>query len=225
MTIDGVEEAAKLMERDLNQATLTIIGGTGDIGSACARVFSSRVKKLIITGRTKENLRCLKAELSKKGTAKIIETTDNKSAVKAADIVIASASASASIIHIEWFKPGAIVCDVGYPKNVSYGFNSRQDIFVFSGGLAKSPTPLNFPIDVGLPSPETLYGCFAEAIILALEKRYEQFSLGRGNITEQKIEEIRQLGQKHGFETADFFWGHDRIDEARIEKIKKASYA
>ena len=198
--------------------------GTGDIGSACARVFSSRVKKLIITGRTKENLRRLKGELSKQAKAKIVETTDNKAAVKESDIVIASASASASILDIGWFKPGAIICDVGYPKNVSYTFNSRNDLFVFSGGLTKSPTPLNFPIDVGLPNSETLYGCFAEAIILALEKRYEKFSTGRGNITTENIEEIRFLGIKHGFEIADFFWGHEKIDEAMIERIKKASY-
>ncbi|MCP4649056.1 MAG: NAD(P)-binding domain-containing protein [PVC group bacterium] len=224
MTIAGIEKAVCRMEKNLNQMTLTIVGGTGDIGSACARVFASRVKKLILTGRTKGHLRNLRNELTKNGSARVIETTDNQSAVKEADVVIAAASASASILDINWFKPGAIICDVGYPKNVSYRFNSREDIFVFSGGLTKSPTQLQLPIDVGLPSPETIYGCFAEAIILALEKRYEQFSFGRGNITAEKIEEIRLLGAKHGFETADFFWGHQAIDESMIERIKKAAY-
>ena len=75
---------------------------------------------------------------------------------------------------------------------------------------------------MGLPSPAVIYGCFAEAIILALEKRYEYFSLGRGNITVEKIDEIRELGKKHGFETADFYWGDKLIEEAMLEKIKEA---
>jgi predicted amino acid dehydrogenase len=76
---------------------------------------------------------------------------------------------------------------------------------------------------VGLPAADTLYGCFAEAIILDLEKRYENFSFGRGNITTEKMEEIRQLGKKHGFEVADFYWGHKLINQSIIGRIKESS--
>jgi hypothetical protein len=54
-----------------------------------------------------------------------------------------------------------------------------------------------------------------------LEKRYENFSFGRGNITPEKIEEIRTLGQKHGFEVADFYWGDRLIDTPIIERVKQ----
>ncbi len=54
-----------------------------------------------------------------------------------------------------------------------------------------------------------------------MEKRYENFSFGRGNITPEKIEEIRQLGKKHGFEVADFYWGDKLIDAPIIENIKR----
>jgi len=221
MTIDGVVQASELLNRDIGSLKATIVGGTGDIGSGCARVIVDKVRQLTITGRTKENLRCLRAELAKRHGASIIATTDNEGAVKDADIVISAASATSSILKIEWFKPGAIICDVGYPKNISYTPTARKDILIFSGGLAKSPTPIPFPIDVGLPSPDTLYGCFSESIILSLEKRYENFSFGRGNITPEKIEEIRQLGKKHGFEVADFYWGDKLIDATVIEKVKQ----
>jgi predicted amino acid dehydrogenase len=124
------------------------------------------------------------------------------------------------MLEISWFKPGAIVCDVGYPKSVSYLSEPRDDIFLFDGGLTKSPTPLNLPINVGLSSPDIMYGCFAESIILDLEKRYENFSSGRGNITPGKIEEIRSLGKKHGFEVSDFYWNGKVIAQTKIEKIK-----
>jgi predicted amino acid dehydrogenase/ribosome-associated toxin RatA of RatAB toxin-antitoxin module len=218
MTIDGVIKAAQCLKVDLKEAKLAIIGGTGDIGSGCARVLVDYVKEMVITGRTKANLTRLRAELSKRRKAKISATTDNQAAVHDADIVISTASSAAAILDIDWFKPKAIVCDVGYPKNISYRPTERQDIFIFSGGLAKPPTPFTLPIDIGLPAPDTIYGCFSESIILALEKRYENFSFGRGNITPEKIEEIRSLGQKHGFSVADFYWGNKLIPNSDLEK-------
>jgi len=222
MAVDGVYKAAELLKVDLAAANAAIIGGTGDIGSACARALADKVKQLTVTGRTKINLRIIGNELSKKRKAKILTTTDNHAAVKDADIIITAASSTHSILEIDWFKPGAIICDVGYPKNVSYTPTTRQDILIFSGGLCKTPTPVTFPVDTGLPATDTLYGCFAEAIILALEKRYENFSFGRGNITTAKMEEIRQLGKKHGFEVSDFYWGHKLVDASILERIKEA---
>lgn len=222
MAVEGVVKAAQLLDLELASCKVAVVGGTGDIGSGCARALATKVKQLIITGRTKAHLHRLREELKKKYKVQIIATTDNYSAVRDADVVIAAASAPSAILKIEWFKPGAIVCDVGYPKNISYTPTGREDILIFSGGLAKSPTPLNFPVDVGLPSPDTIYGCFAEGIILALDRRFENYSFGRGNITPEKMEEIRSLGIKHGFEVSDFWWGDRLIDEALIERIRKA---
>ena len=220
MVVDGILKAAELLNLDIGNAKITIVGGTGDIGSGCARVFTEKAKELIITGRSKANLKRLECELEKKRKAKITTTTDNESAAKDADIVIAAASATSAILNIDWFKPGSIICDVGYPKNVSYVPAIREDILIFSGGLAKSPTPISFPLDIGLPNPDTIYGCFAEGIILALEKHYENFSFGRENITPEKIDEIRNLGKIHGFEVSDFYWGNKLIDKSIIEKIR-----
>ncbi len=205
MVIDGVLKAAGQLNLDINNVKMAIIGGTGDIGSVCAKIMAKKVKQLIITARTRENLRKTSAELNKIKKAKIIAIHDNQTAVKDADIVICSASSSASFLDISWFKPGSIVCDVGYPKNVAYT-SHREDVFLFSGGLAKSPTPVNFPVDLGLPTADTLYGSFAEGIILALEKKYESFSPEQSHINPEKVEEIRILGKIHGFEVSDFYW-------------------
>ncbi|MCM8797157.1 MAG: hypothetical protein NC923_04685 [Candidatus Omnitrophica bacterium] len=222
MAIEGVLKAVQLLGRDISNLALTIVGGTGDIGSACSRVLVDKVRQLTLTGRTKSNLQLMHKELSRHRKAKVFVTTDNEAAVRAADIVISAASATSSILKVDWFKPGAIICDVGYPKNISYAPTERKDIFIFSGGLSKPPTSLSFPIDVGLPAPDTLYGCFSESIILALDKRYENFSFGRGNITPEKIQEIKSLGEKHGFTLADFYWGDKRIDSDTIECVKEA---
>lgn len=222
MVLEGILKAARVLEVDLSSTKVTIVGGTGDIGSACSRVLVDKVKQLTITGRTKSNLRRLRSELSRRRKAKVVATTDNETAVRESDIIIAAASVSSSILDIDWFKPGAIICDVGYPKNISYATTPREDILIFSGGLAKTPTPLNFPVDTGLPVKDIIYGCFAEAVILALEKRYESYSFGRGNITAEKIAQIAAWGKKHGFEVSDFWWGDKLVGESVIEKIKKS---
>ena len=54
--------------------------------------------------------------------------------------------------------------------------------------------------DIGLPK-NVIYACLAETIVLALEGRFEVFTIGRD--TEwQKVKEIYQLGLKHGMKLA-----------------------
>jgi len=222
LAIDGVEKAVQLLGKDWKDLKVTIIGGTGDIGSGCARILAAKAKQVTITGRTKSNLRAVGAELKKIHKARIEVTTNNEKAVKDADVVLATANVSASILKLESFKPGAIICDLAYPKNISYMDTTRKDILVFSGGLASVPTPIDTGVIMGLPSPQICYGCSCEAIILSLEHRFENFSFGRGNITAEKVDEIRKMAVKHGFEVAPFFWADKIVEEENIEEIKKS---
>jgi len=96
----------------------------------------------------------------------------------------------------------------------------RNDIFSFAGGLCSVPTPFDLGFDIGLPSKDILYGCFAESIILSLEDRYENFSQGKGFIEPEKIEEIRLMGEKHGFKIAPFYWGDRLVPEEDIVSIR-----
>ena len=219
--VEGVEKASQLLGRDLKDLKATIVGGTGDVGSGCSRALAQKVRQVTMTGRNRWNLLKLQGELRKKRKAKIEASTNNEKAVRDADIVIAAANSSAAILKIEWFKPGAVVCDLAYPKNLSYK-STRKDIFVFSGGLAAVPTPVDLSVMMGLPTPNVCYGCSCESIVLALERRYESFSFGRGNIMPEKMEEILSMAHKHGFDLAPFFWSDKIIDNDMIGEIKKA---
>jgi predicted amino acid dehydrogenase len=179
------------------------------------------VRHLVITGRTKSNLRKNWFQLKfRYGARRLEATSDNLKAVKDADIIIACAAVSASILNINAFKPGTVICDLAYPKNISYTATDRNDILIFSGGMAKIPTPIDTGIDIGSPATDITYGCFSEVMVLALEKRYENYSEGRGNITLDKMDEMRHLALKHGFEVAPFYWGNRLIDENQIVQIR-----
>jgi hypothetical protein len=54
--------------------------------------------------------------------------------------------------------------------------------------------------DLGLPHG-VAYACLAETVVLALEGRYETFTIGR-NIEWEKVKEIYRLGLKHGMKLA-----------------------
>lgn len=220
MALAGVRKACQLMEIPLKTARATIIGGTGDIGSACAKVLVREVKELTISGRTPKSVKEWEERLKKQKGAKVSAMMDNNQAIRKADIVIAAASSTQSLINMAMIKPGAVVCDVAYPKNIAYNAVGRDDIFVFSGGLSTVPTPFNLGFDIGLPSPNILYGCFAEAILLSLEGRYENFSEGKGYITPTSIQLIQRIGEKHGFRLAPFFWGDKPIDEKTVGLIQ-----
>ncbi len=222
MVIEGIEKAAKLMGIDLERAHVTVIGGTGDIGGACARILAERVEEMTITSRSEKNLSEAERVLSYCGKAQIKTNRDNNEAVRDADIVIAAASSTSSIVDIHCIKSGAIVCDVGYPKNISYTSCDREDILIFSGGTCAIPSEFDTGFDIGLPSSRVLYGCFAEAILLELEERYENFSWGKGNITPERVNLIRDIGRKHGFGVAPFFWGSRMVADGEIELILKA---
>jgi hypothetical protein len=60
----------------------------------------------------------------------------------------------------------------------------------------------------------------AETMILALEKRYENFSLGR-DLTVKQIETIEQLAAKHGFRLAGFRSFERAVTAAEIESVKE----
>jgi predicted amino acid dehydrogenase len=221
MVMEGIRKACQLMDVDLDNARVTVIGGSGDIGGACARLLATRVKEITITGRNEKNLMETERMLSYLGKAKVKTSRDNNQAVRGADLVIAAASASSAIVDFENFKPGAVICDVGYPKNISYTMCHRNDIFIFSGGLTKLPADFDLGFDIGLPSTRILYGCFAEAIVLDLEERYENYSWGKGNITEERVNLIGEMATRHGFELSPLFWGIRLMSDAAIERIKE----
>jgi len=220
LAVEQVKKAARLMEVDLAKARVTILGGAGDIGSGCARGLAGAVREITVTSRTGKSFGWIKREIAKAGKAKVRTNVNNRDAVRNADIVIAAASAHKAIVDVKDLKPGAIVCDIGYPKNISYSPSQRQDILVFSGGICEIPCDFRNSFDHGLPNIKILYGCFSEAIVLALEERFERFSWGKGNITTEKMAEILALAEKHGFRPAPFFWGERLLSDDEVKSIK-----
>ncbi len=201
--LQGTEKAAEMMEIDLDRAEVAVLGASGSIGSACARILARKVNYLTLIARTLPPLEKL-AEKIKGDCGLAVKVSSNmKEAVRNADVIVAVSSSADALIEPEDLKPGAVVCDVARPRDVSVKVaQKRDDVLVIEGGAVEVPGDVNFNLNFGFP-PKLSYACMAETMILALEKRYENFSLGR-EMTVEQIDEISALAVKHGFKLAGF---------------------
>lgn len=218
--IQGTREAAKLMGHDLKKARVVVLGATGSIGKVCARLLAKEVSKLTLVARQRSRLEQLaRTIMYETGLAAKI-TSDVKSALRSAQVVVAVTSALDALIGPEDLMPGAVVCDVSRPRNVSRQVaEQRNDVLVIEGGVVKVPGPVEFNFNFGFP-PGMAYACMSETMILALEERYENFTLGR-DLTLEQVEEISRLAEKHGFELAGFRSFERAVTMEEIETIKR----
>jgi predicted amino acid dehydrogenase len=224
LALDGIYKAAHLMGTTLSDSTAAIIGATGDIGSICTKMLSRKVKKLNIAARNEKRLQEFADTVKSYGRADVEVFKYTKDAVRGADIVLSATSAVVTIIDPANLKPGAIVCDVAVPANIAREVAlSRDDILVFEGGLAKLPYPKDIMNNIVLEllPQNSIYGCIAETMTLTLEGRFEPYSIGRGNITEKKLSDMKNMAEDNGIGLSDFFCGYKTFSDKDIENIRK----
>ncbi len=206
--VQGIKKMCALEGRSLRSSTLLIVGATGDVGSGCARCLAPLVRRVLLCARNLERLRRFAAELQADGV-QVEVATDLQQFSAEADVVICAASLASPALLLGRIAPRAIVCDAGYPKNLS----PRAEMLgakVFFGGLGQISGGLRFTPDFrGIlnrhPFPDVVHGCLLEGVALALEGRFEPFSKGRGAITPDRVEEMETIAARHGIYLAPLY--------------------
>jgi hypothetical protein len=116
-------------------------------------------------------------------------------------IVTSTSGAGKKILDITRVKPGCVITDVARPLDLPpEEVAKRPDVLVIESGEIELPTRVKGLKSIGLP-PNVIYACLAETIVLALEGRFEVFTIGRDTEWE-KVKEIYKLGLKHGMKLA-----------------------
>ncbi|MBI4706904.1 MAG: shikimate dehydrogenase [Candidatus Omnitrophica bacterium] len=223
LALQGIEKAAQILERPLESSVVAVIGATGDIGGICAKILSRKAKTLILCARKIEEAVDFISVLKKSSRTNIIIEKYADKVASQADFIISATSAATTIISPQNLRPGAVVCDVSLPPDIAKEvIKMRNDVFVFDGGKASF---LNSGLIEsnkwkGIFPNGIIYGCLAETMILALEQKFVNFSIGRGNITEDKIKFISELAERHGFSLAPFHCGRYIYTQEDIQRIK-----
>jgi hypothetical protein len=184
-------------------AKTMVIGATGSIGSVSARLLAMAFDEVVIAGRDIKKLNELRDSiLQDTPDAKVISSTDYDSLLGDMDMIVTSTSgAGKKILDITKVKPGCVITDVARPLDLPPSeVAKRPDVLVIESGEIELPTPVKGMKSIGLPK-NVIYACLAETIVLALEGRFEVFTIGRDTEWE-KVKEIYKLGIKHGMKLA-----------------------
>ena len=206
--VQGLKKICEIEGRALRNATLLIVGATGDVGSGCARCLAPLVKRILLNARNPERLRLLAAELAA-GGADVHVATQLEQLPYRAGIAICAASLPSPSLLLGCIAPEALICDAGYPKNLRPN-SDMLGATIFFGGLGQIAGGLSFVPDFsGIlnrhPFPNVAHGCLLEGMALALERRFEPFSEGRGFITPERVEKIESIAERHGIHLAPLY--------------------
>jgi len=199
-TVRMIVTVAASRNLSIANATAVVIGASGDVGRGICLGLNQLVSNLRVVARSRPRLEALelmlKADL---GRARISISTDLDAPLEGADIIVAVSTTADLSLRPELVKRDAIICDVGYPGNIADQIPGRRDLYIFRGGLFKLPRPLRLSIDLGLGTPNTIYGCFAEAMVLTQSGIEDNYSSGTTPTSRDRIDRIYSLARNCGF--------------------------
>ena len=202
------------------QAKTMVIGATGSIGSVSARLLAMAFDEVVIAARDLKKLEELKASiLLDTPDAKVTCSIDYDGLLGDMDMIVTSTSgAGKKILDITKVKPGCVITDVARPLDLPpEEVAKRPDVLVIESGEIELPTKVRGLKTIGLP-PNVIYACLAETIVLALEGRFEVFTIGRDTEWE-KVKEIYKLGLKHGMKLSAISGVKGVYTDADIAKV------
>jgi predicted amino acid dehydrogenase len=225
LTVAATLEAAKQAVRkmgieDLTHGRAMIVGATGAIGSVCSRLIAAAIRDVVLVSIEPERLAALQNTIEEETPgARVVTALATSEMIGDCDLVVTATSAFGQrVVDISRCKPGAVICDVALPCDITADEAAlRPDVLVVESGEVVIPGPVELHYDIGLP-PGTVYACLAEAAILSLEGRFEDYTLGR-NIEIGRVKEMYHLFQKHGCQIAGLrSFGRYVTDDELAEK-------
>ncbi|MGZ5267156.1 MAG: dehydrogenase [Caldimonas sp.] len=198
-----------------------VVGATGSIGAACARLLVRAAEEVTLVSPETAKLLALKESI-------LLETPDARISLSAhADthvaemdmIVTATSGAGKKVLDIMKVKPGCVITDVARPLDLPPEEVARRpDVLVIESGEIQLPGDVSMK-NIGLPKG-VAYACLAETIVLALEGRFENFTVGRA-IEWEKVREIYRLGLKHGMKLAAISGVNGVLTDADFARVRE----
>jgi len=219
IAVDALREAARLMEIPLAEATVAVVGATGSIGKIAAALLAREAGEVYLIGRRQHALEAVRADLAAAGARAALKVSTDMHALRHAQLVLTVTSALDTVVEPEHLQPGSVICDVARPRDVAARVAAaRSDVLVIDGGMVEVPGPVDFHFDFGFP-PGKAYACMAETMVLALEGRFEDYTVGK-TLSLARVEEIARLASKHGFRLSGFRSFEKEVTAEHIARVR-----
>lgn len=217
---------AEVDDRGRLRGKTMVVGATGSIGSVCARLLALASDELWLISPESAKLLALKREIEAENPrAKVFVAARPDEALPDMDMIVTATSAAGQkVLDVMALKPGCVITDVARPLDLSAeDVAKRPDVLVVESGEVQLPGEDVRMGDIGLPDG-VAFACLAETIVLALEGRFETFTVGR-NIEWEKVKEIYQLGLKHGMKLATISGVNGVYTDEDIDRVRTLALA
>lgn len=198
-----------------------VLGATGAIGSVCCRLLAKAFNEVYMVGRNTAKLMALKESILEETPGVTIKVTTRPDRyIEDMDVIVTATSGQGkTVLDITRAKPGCVITDVARPLDLSpEDVAKRPDVLVIESGEIELPGNPEMK-NIGLPH-KIVYACLAETIVLALEGRYEVFTIGR-DIEWEKVREIYKMGLKHGMKLAAISGVNGIFTDEDIQRVKQ----
>ena len=202
-----------------------VVGASGAIGSACARLLALAADELWLVSPETAKLLQIKKDIERDNPrAEVHVATNPAGALPDMDMIVTATSAAGQkVLDMMNVKPGCVITDVARPLDMSAeDIAKRPDVLVIESGEVELPGEVRMK-DIGLPD-RVVYACLAETIVLALEGRYENFTVGR-SISWPKVKEIYGMGLKHGMQLATISGVNGPYTDEDFDRVRDAALA
>ena len=202
-----------------------VVGATGAIGSVCTRLLATVAQEVYLVSPETAKLLTLKDSILKEtpDARLFLSAQADKNIADMDMIVTATSGAGKKVLDIKLVKPGCVITDVARPLDLPReDVLKRPDVLVIESGEIQLPGDVQMK-NIGLPK-NVAYACLAETVVLALEGRFENFTVGRA-IEWEKVREIYRLGLKHGMKLAAISGVNGVFTDADIAQVRKLALA
>ena len=202
-----------------------VVGATGAIGSVCARLLATVAQEVYLVSPEAAKLLSLKDSILKEtpDACLFLSAQADRNIADMDMIVTATSGAGKKVLDIRLVKPGCVITDVARPLDLPREeVVKRPDVLVIESGEIQLPGDVQMK-NIGLPK-NVVYACLAETVVLALEGRFENFTVGRA-IEWEKVREIYRLGLKHGMKLAAISGVNGVFTDADIEQVRMLALA
>ncbi len=210
---------------DRYKGVAMIIGATGSIGAVSAKVLCQSWDEIVLVAPRAHKLLELKEEISfiAPECKVTIATNPDTHSVRSHLIITTTSARGQKILDIEKVRPGAVICDVSRPLDISEeDALKRPDVMVIESGEVTLPGDYEMKVDLGLQG-RIVYACLAETALLAMDNRFESFTLSR-NISYQKVLDIDRMAREHGVKLSHITGHSGIITDKEFELCKSHAH-
>ncbi len=202
--------------------TALVVGAGDPEGAVAAELIALVFNRMVIVDREPDRLLELVSRIGRVSPHCQVEvaTTVDPHLGDALLVVTGLAPGWRGAVRIEDLAPGAVVSDCHRPSEFGVAHaDARPDVLFVLAGELELPGPADLGADLG-PPPKVAFAAMAEVVILALEERFECFSLG-ADVDLAQVKEIHKVGLRHGLQLASLRGPRGPLRTTEINLIRE----